>query len=203
MKIIFEINLFFFCFRIQTLPGDPNPWSTRMVGFILTQSSFQESFKSSALHDRQQASLERFESCFVSCCTAGELSSNVNPELYKVRWLIILIFITLVLAFTVACITVVLQRCCFSLSHSLMQYNYSSGISYETLGPEDLRSILTTVNYYKLLLYSYIENILLYKKYIIKSILYSYIIIIFYLLLYVLFNINAFFLNLFYLLKIN
>ncbi|XP_042583403.1 ataxin-7-like protein 3 isoform X3 [Cyprinus carpio] len=36
----------------------------------------------------------------------GELSSNVNPELYK--------------------------------------YNYSSGISYETLGPEELRSILTT-----------------------------------------------------------
>uniref|UniRef100_A0A8C2GMU4 Ataxin-7-like protein 3 n=1 Tax=Cyprinus carpio TaxID=7962 RepID=A0A8C2GMU4_CYPCA len=36
----------------------------------------------------------------------GELSSNVNPDLYK--------------------------------------YNYSSGISYETLGPEDLRSILTT-----------------------------------------------------------
>ncbi|XP_050962459.1 ataxin-7-like protein 3 isoform X1 [Labeo rohita] len=36
----------------------------------------------------------------------GELSSNVNPDLYK--------------------------------------YNYSSGISYETLGPEELRSILTT-----------------------------------------------------------
>ncbi|XP_039543343.1 ataxin-7-like protein 3 isoform X2 [Pimephales promelas] len=36
----------------------------------------------------------------------GELSSSVNPDLYK--------------------------------------YNYSSGISYETLGPEELRSILTT-----------------------------------------------------------
>uniref|UniRef100_A0A672NUN3 Ataxin-7-like protein 3 n=1 Tax=Sinocyclocheilus grahami TaxID=75366 RepID=A0A672NUN3_SINGR len=36
----------------------------------------------------------------------GELSSNINPDLYK--------------------------------------YNYSSGISYETLGPEELRSILTT-----------------------------------------------------------
>ncbi|XP_058625020.1 ataxin-7-like protein 3 isoform X2 [Onychostoma macrolepis] len=36
----------------------------------------------------------------------GELSGNVNPDLYK--------------------------------------YNYSSGISYETLGPEELRSILTT-----------------------------------------------------------
>ncbi len=150
-------------FRIQTLPGDPNPWSTRMVGFILTESSFQKLFKGSAVHDRQQASLECVVSLFVSCHSAGELSSNVNPDLYKVRWLIILMCITLVLAFTVAFVTVVLRRLLFhSLTHSLLQYNYSSGISYETLGPEELRSILTTVNYYKLILYSYIENILLY-----------------------------------------
>ncbi|XP_056607874.1 ataxin-7-like protein 3 isoform X6 [Triplophysa dalaica] len=40
----------------------------------------------------------------------GELSSSVNPDLYK--------------------------------------YNYSSGISYETLGPEELQSVLSTVNYF-------------------------------------------------------
>ncbi len=160
LKIIFKINL---CFRIQTLPEDPNPWSTRMVGFILTESSFQRLFKGSAVHDRQQASLECVVSLCVSCRSAGELSSNVNPDLYKVRWFIIVMCITLVLAFTGAFVSVVLWRLLFhSLPHSLLQYNYSSGISYETLGPEELRSILTTVSYYKLMFYSYIENILLY-----------------------------------------
>ncbi|TRY98255.1 hypothetical protein DNTS_021340 [Danionella cerebrum] len=34
-----------------------------------------------------------------------------------------------------------------SVNPDLYKYNYSSGISYETLGPDELRSILTTVKY--------------------------------------------------------
>jgi hypothetical protein len=35
------------------------------------------------------------------------------------------------------------------LSPSL-QYNYNTGISYETLGPDELRSLLTTVSHFNL-----------------------------------------------------
>lgn len=88
---------------------------------------------------------------------SGELSNSVNADPYKVTRV----------NFPQYTFTIILCTALFNgvlmpglvLCLLSLQYNYNSGINYETLGPDELRSLLTTVSSFHVSIIASIHHI--------------------------------------------